>query len=281
FSSPVRRTSLGNLLGDELRQFNALRRCRSPNLSRGARVQSLTPQLTAKREHGTSPATATATATDTDPAEAAAATTMAPGEPGGGEQKPTNLLIPTVTCFAPPDLSPRVVDGIEDNAPTFHFNVEHSGPMAGAPGGTPGSRVTSATLLLETEELTKELHHMMLLLQLQMTAHHHSPALSSHPHAVQTPHNPASGDHSVENISCLVHPSPHLVPGTHSEGLCQSQSPIFHTHPMDLAEARAWATPRLVPRVHGPQGTAVPVGHQPSLPVRDPSPGIPSWAGRL
>uniref|UniRef100_A0A673AFX7 Voltage-gated delayed rectifier potassium channel KCNH4 n=1 Tax=Sphaeramia orbicularis TaxID=375764 RepID=A0A673AFX7_9TELE len=53
FSSPVRRTSLGNLLGDELRQFNAL-------------------------EHKS-----------------------------GAEQKPTKLLIPTVTCFGPPDLSPR------------------------------------------------------------------------------------------------------------------------------------------------------------------------------
>ncbi|CAL8281858.1 unnamed protein product [Merluccius merluccius] len=280
FSSPVRRTSLGNLLGDELRQFNALRRCRSPNLSRGARAQSLTPQLMAKREHAVPAAT---------PAAGSSATKVAQGEPGG-EQKPTNLLIPTVTCFAPPDLSPRVVDGIEDNARSFHFNVEHSGPKAGAPGGTPGSREANATLLLETEEvkhsisqlnlkmgtlnqevsqLSKDLHHMMLLLQLQMTAHHHSPALSSHPHAVQTPPNPASGlpsslsyaplssihlhceAGSVENISRLVHPPPHIVQQgfngatrTLSEGLHQPQSPspgaanIFHTHPLDSVEAR-------------------------------------------
>ncbi|KAG7267869.1 hypothetical protein CRUP_003449 [Coryphaenoides rupestris] len=152
--------------------------------------------------------------------------------------------------------------------------------MAGAPGGTPGSRVTSATLLLETEEmgtlnqevsqLTKELHHMMLLLQLQMTAHHHSPALSSHPHAVQTPHNPASGDHSMENISCLVHPSPHLVPGTHSEGLCQSQSPIFHTHPMDLAEARP-GHPQASPPGPWTQGTPSLLGISPVFQCETPA----------
>lgn len=92
FSSPVRRTSLGNLLGDELRQFNALRRCRSPNLSRGFLGQSSSPQPPPKREHSTPTATL--------------ASTSAQGE-SGAEQKPTKLLIPTVTCFGPPDLSPR------------------------------------------------------------------------------------------------------------------------------------------------------------------------------
>uniref|UniRef100_A0A674NVA7 Voltage-gated delayed rectifier potassium channel KCNH4 n=1 Tax=Takifugu rubripes TaxID=31033 RepID=A0A674NVA7_TAKRU len=101
-SSPVRRTSLGNLLGDELRQFNALRRCRSPNLSRGFHSQLSSPQG------------------------------------ADAEQKPTKLLIPTVTCFAPPDLSPRVVDGIEDNGHTFHFNGEGSGPKASTGGSTRG-----------------------------------------------------------------------------------------------------------------------------------------------
>ncbi|KAK0154188.1 Potassium voltage-gated channel subfamily H member 4 [Merluccius polli] len=328
FSSPVRRTSLGNLLGDELRQFNALRRCRSPNLSRGVRAQSLTPQLTAKREHAVPAAT---------PAAGSSATKVAQGEPGG-EQKPTNLLIPTVTCFAPPDLSPRIVDGIEDNARSFHFNVEHSGPKAGAPGGTPGSREANATLLLETEEvkhsisqlnlkvnimgvvtmhgsgrglhmgtlnqevsqLSKDLHHMMLLLQLQMTAHHHSPALSSHPHAVQTPPNPASGlpsslsygplsgihlhceAGSVENISRLVHPPPHIVQrgfngatGTLSEGLHQPQSPspgaanIFHTHPLDSVEARPSHRQAVAP------GPPAPWTH----PSMDPSHGDSSLLG--
>ncbi|XP_068585388.1 potassium voltage-gated channel subfamily H member 4-like isoform X2 [Cebidichthys violaceus] len=88
FSSPVRRTSLGNLLGDELRQFNALRRCRSPNLSRGIHGQSSSPQPPSRKEHG-SPRVTTAR-----------------GE-SGAEKKPSKLLIPTVTCFGPPDLSPR------------------------------------------------------------------------------------------------------------------------------------------------------------------------------
>lgn len=92
FSSPVRRTSLGNLLGDELRQFNALRRCRSPNLSRSLHGQNSSPQPSSKKDHSTPTAT---------PASASAQ------EESGAEQKPTKLLIPTVTCFGPPDLSPR------------------------------------------------------------------------------------------------------------------------------------------------------------------------------
>lgn len=89
-SSPVRRTSLGNLLGDELRQFNALRRCRSPNLSRGFHGQSSSPQPPPKKEHNTPVFTPAYTQGGAD-----------------SEQKATNLLIPTVTCFGPPDLSPR------------------------------------------------------------------------------------------------------------------------------------------------------------------------------
>lgn len=105
FSSPVRRTSLGNLLGDELRQFNALRRCRSPNLSRGFLGQSLSPQPPSRREHSTPTATP--------------ASTSAQGE-SGAEQKPTKLLIPTVTCFGPPDLSPRYC---ESDHPIFRTHT--------------------------------------------------------------------------------------------------------------------------------------------------------------
>lgn len=92
-SSPVRRTSLGNLLGDELRQFNALRHCRSPSLSRGVHGLAASPKPPAKREH-------------------AGHLTAAPASGSGQaesdvELKPRKLLIPTVTCFGPPDLSPR------------------------------------------------------------------------------------------------------------------------------------------------------------------------------
>uniref|UniRef100_A0A3Q3MUS8 Voltage-gated delayed rectifier potassium channel KCNH4 n=1 Tax=Mastacembelus armatus TaxID=205130 RepID=A0A3Q3MUS8_9TELE len=121
FNNPVRRTSLGNLLGDELRQFNALRRCRSPNLSRGIHGQNVSPQPPTKREHSLS----------------APASTSAQGE-SGAEQKPSKLLIPTVTCSGPPDLSPRVVDGIEDNGHMFHFNVENHGPKASTGASTQG-----------------------------------------------------------------------------------------------------------------------------------------------
>lgn len=88
FTSPVRRTSLGNLLGDELRQFNALRRCRSPNLSRGFLGQS--PQPPSKKEHSNSGSASNLSKGQSEP-----------------EQKPSKLLIPTLTCSAPPDLSPR------------------------------------------------------------------------------------------------------------------------------------------------------------------------------
>ncbi|XP_019721369.1 potassium voltage-gated channel subfamily H member 4 [Hippocampus comes] len=144
-SSPVRRTSLGNLLGDELRQFNALRRCRSPNLRRGflgpdAAAPS-SPQTPAKPQRASS--------------------VLRSGE----ERKPPKLLIPTVTCFGPPDLSPRVVDGIEDNGHVFHFNVEHAGPQAKrGSGGAQDSTRVNGHLFLETEEVRQsisQLHQKM------------------------------------------------------------------------------------------------------------------------
>uniref|UniRef100_A0A3B3UHV6 Voltage-gated delayed rectifier potassium channel KCNH4 n=1 Tax=Poecilia latipinna TaxID=48699 RepID=A0A3B3UHV6_9TELE len=187
FTSPVRRTSLGNLLGDELRQFNALRRCRSPNLSRGFLGQSLSPQPPSKKEHSTSLSTPTQ------------ASTSANGEPGD-EQKPAKLLIPTVTCFPPPDLSPRVVDGIEDNSHTFHFTVEHSKPSSRTGGITPGKTHRRppavavswrpdgvGVLNQEVSELTKSLHNMMHLLQAHVSVNHHhkTPCLST-PHSVHS-----------------------------------------------------------------------------------------------
>ncbi|KAI9526379.1 hypothetical protein NQZ68_039987 [Dissostichus eleginoides] len=189
FSSPVRRTSLGNLLGDELRQFNTLRRCRSPNLSRAVHGQSSSPQLPSKKEHNSSPKSSTASTS------AQVAT--------GAEQKPSKLLIPTVTCFGPPELSPRLVDGIEDNGHAFHFNVEHSGPRASTGGSTQDSTQANAALLLETEdvrhsisqlnqkmgtlnqevsEITRSLQHMMHLLQAHLSVHHYK---ASYPYGVQ------------------------------------------------------------------------------------------------
>ncbi|XP_010751094.2 potassium voltage-gated channel subfamily H member 4 isoform X3 [Larimichthys crocea] len=200
FSSPVRRTSLGNLLGDELRQFNTLRRCRSPNLSRSLHGQNPSPLPQSKKDHSIPTVTL--------------ASTSAQGE-SGAEQKPSKLLIPTVTCFGPPDLSPRVVDGIEDNGHTFHFNVEHSGPKASTGGSTQDSAQANATLLQETEEvrhsvsqlnhklgtlnqevseLTKGLHHMMHLLQAHVSVQH-KPSTPSYPYGVQMVSNPTGYSH--------------------------------------------------------------------------------------
>lgn len=82
--------NLGNLLGDELRQFNALRRCRSP--VRGNCV-SVSPKPQPRSEH---------TSKDAPP-------TM---QEGFAARKPNKLLIPTLSCFAPPDLSPRFVKDV-------------------------------------------------------------------------------------------------------------------------------------------------------------------------
>uniref|UniRef100_A0A3B4B2B1 Voltage-gated delayed rectifier potassium channel KCNH4 n=1 Tax=Periophthalmus magnuspinnatus TaxID=409849 RepID=A0A3B4B2B1_9GOBI len=160
FSSPVRRTSLGNLLGDELRQFTALRHCRSPNLSRSIPMPSLSPQPSSRREHraATSPCISTRAKSE-------------------AELKPSKLLIPTVTCFGPPDLSPRVVDGIEDNEHTFHFNVEHSEP-----------KTRMEILNQEVSELTKNLHHMMHLLEAHVSTLHFNPIHGTHHYNTPSPH---------------------------------------------------------------------------------------------
>uniref|UniRef100_A0A3B3YC73 Voltage-gated delayed rectifier potassium channel KCNH4 n=1 Tax=Poecilia mexicana TaxID=48701 RepID=A0A3B3YC73_9TELE len=141
FTSPVRRTSLGNLLGDELRQFNALRRCRSPNLSRGFLGQSLSPQPPSKKEHSTSLSTPTQ------------ASTSASGEPGD-EQKPAKLLIPTVTCFPPPDLSPS--QDFCDVIVFFFLCVLSSSHNSSE------STQTNATLLQETEEVKESIAQLNL-----------------------------------------------------------------------------------------------------------------------
>ncbi|KAM9336688.1 LOW QUALITY PROTEIN: voltage-gated delayed rectifier potassium channel KCNH4-like [Symphorus nematophorus] len=235
FSSPVRRTSLGNLLGDELRQFNALRRCRSPNLSRGLHGQCSSPQPPSKKEHNSPTATSTASTSAQGDSEA--------------EQKPAKLLIPTVTCFGPPDLSPRVVDGIEDNGHTFHFNVEHSGPKASTGGSTQDSTQAISTLLLETEEvrqsisqlnhkmgtlnqevseLTKGLHHMMHLLQAHVSVHHYNASISSYPYGVQLVSSPPTGPNPGVsfNLASMYHL--HNDPASHEGYAPQNVTPAGH-----------------------------------------------------
>ncbi|XP_070707590.1 voltage-gated delayed rectifier potassium channel KCNH4 [Pempheris klunzingeri] len=263
FSSPVRRTSLGNLLGDELRQFNALRRCRSPNLSRGIHGQSSSPQPPSKKEHSTPTATP--------------ASTSAQGE-SGAEQKPSKLLIPTVTCFGPPDLSPRVVDGIEDNGHTFHFNVEHSGPKASTGGSTQDSTQANAALLLETEEvrqsvsqlnhkmgtlnqevseLTKGLHHMMHLLQVHLSVQHHNP---SYPYGVQMVSSPPTAPDTGMSLNLASSYHFHNDPTSHEGHSHQSVPPAAHWSYGAAVETQTESHQR-------PQSSSPPANTCPSLSV--------------
>ncbi|KAM9424719.1 voltage-gated delayed rectifier potassium channel KCNH4 [Pholidichthys leucotaenia] len=233
FTSPVRRTSLGNLLGDELRQFNALRRCRLPNMNRSFLEQSsASPQPPSKKEHNTAAQMSTTASTSAQ-------------EESGAEQKPSKLLIPTVTCCAPQDLSPRIVDGIEDNRHTFHFNVEHSGPNASAcsSSSTQDSTQVNTTLLMETEEvresisqlnlkmaalnqevseLTKGLHHMIHLLQAHVSMHHYNASFSSYPYGVQmVPTSTTASNTAMSfNPASVLHL--HNDPGSHHRHHCFS-----------------------------------------------------------
>ncbi|KAL4617704.1 potassium voltage-gated channel subfamily H member 4-like [Arapaima gigas] len=215
-SSPVRRTSLGSLLGDELRQFNVLRRCRSP--VRGCRARSPSPSQRHKEGNQNH------------------ANQRAPPTPNCSEaasgRKPYKLLIPSLNCFGPPDLSPRVVDGIEDNVQTFHFGVERSGTKAAGGARLDSSQAAdpsqlTATLLVGTEEvrqnicqlnkemsqlnqevsqLTKELHHMIHFLQAHVAVQHYTSTLSSYPYGVHVVSNPGSSSSSAHNVPPSLHP---------------------------------------------------------------------------
>nr|XP_033774325.1 potassium voltage-gated channel subfamily H member 4-like [Geotrypetes seraphini] len=169
-NSPVRRGSLSSLLGDDLRQFSALRRtCRSP--ARCSKGRSPSPQ--SRKEGKNSNADS------------------------GNGQKLSKLCIPVLNTFGPPDLSPRVVDGIEDDGSTlemqtFHFSVDpqnlkapiRESPVSGTQQATPAlaaeaeaikqniSRLNQEinNLNREVSQLSKELQYMMNLLQTHLTA---------------------------------------------------------------------------------------------------------------
>ncbi|XP_058415395.1 potassium voltage-gated channel subfamily H member 4 [Diceros bicornis minor] len=163
--SPARpRGSLVSLLGEELPPFSAL-------VSSSSLSPSLSPAL-AGRSHSPSP--------------------HGPHR-GSATWKPPQLLIPPLGTFGPPDLSPRIVDGIEDSgstaeAPTFRFSrrPEHPRPRSQAPlSGTRPSRELAteaeevkekvcrlnqeiSRLNQEVAQLSQELRHMMGLLQARL-----------------------------------------------------------------------------------------------------------------
>ncbi|KAK2916193.1 hypothetical protein Q8A67_000567 [Cirrhinus molitorella] len=167
---PSSQPNLSAMLGEEFRHLSMLRLCRSPIQS--SRVQSPSPQMPLHE--------------DLFPAAV-----PAPRIDKSSCHRPAKLLIPTLNCVSPLDLSPRVVDGIEDNEHAFHFNVEHSEPSPNTEVKDPFQ--VGANLLLETEEvrqslrqlntemnhlnqevslLTKELHEMMQFLHMHVTPSH-------------------------------------------------------------------------------------------------------------
>uniref|UniRef100_A0A8D0CYW5 Voltage-gated delayed rectifier potassium channel KCNH4 n=1 Tax=Sander lucioperca TaxID=283035 RepID=A0A8D0CYW5_SANLU len=211
--SPVRQPCLSSLLGEEFHHINALHIGRSP--VQDGRGQSPSPQPIANQTLSPSPLPSLTS----DP---------------GLNHRPANLLMPSLPCVSPLNLSPRVVDGIEDNGHAFQFNVE--------PSETKTDRFqVSANLLLETEEvrqnisklnkevcnlnqevsnLAKELHDIMHFLQAHV-------AIVTQPHA---PLNIATGLHPHhESIS---HPTRNVwgCSGMPSQGrsptLLHSSSPV-------------------------------------------------------
>ncbi|XP_069607902.1 voltage-gated delayed rectifier potassium channel KCNH4 [Ranitomeya imitator] len=214
-NSPVRRGSLSSLLGDELRQFHAFRRnCRSP--ARNSRGRSPSPQCRKEEKE-----------METE---------------NVGSKKPANLLIPSLNTYGPPDLSPRVVDGIEDSGDvsekqTFQFNMDNSrsrSPIRQSP--VAGIHLVNPILAAEAEEikqnicrlnqeinnlnqevsqLSKELQHMMRLLQALLAAQQYNPPMAC-PYTVQVVSTP-----SASHISCNEQQPRSSFPIPHSLHLVQ------------------------------------------------------------
>ncbi|XP_060758409.1 potassium voltage-gated channel subfamily H member 4a [Neoarius graeffei] len=125
-------SALSAMLGEELRHFGMLRLCRSP--TQGYRGQSPSPHPPASEE------------------------LCPPVIDTGPVSRPAKLFIPSLTCVSPLDLSPRVVDGIEDNEPAFHFNVEPNEVTSNRRAKDPFQ--VNANLLLETEEVRQSISQL-------------------------------------------------------------------------------------------------------------------------
>lgn len=84
--SPVRQPCLSTMLGDELRHISALRNCGSP--LQGGRSHSPFHQSFTNQELSPSPVPSL-------------------GSDQSLNQRPANLLMPSLSCVSPPSLSPR------------------------------------------------------------------------------------------------------------------------------------------------------------------------------
>ncbi|KAF1379765.1 hypothetical protein PFLUV_G00179430 [Perca fluviatilis] len=200
--SAVRQPCLSSLLGKEFHHINALHIGRLP--VQDGRGQSPSPQPIANQELSPSPLPSLTS----DP---------------GLNHRPANLLMPSLPCVSPLNLSPRVVDGIEDNGQAFQFNVE---PRETKTNVTDRFQV-SANLLLETEEvrqnisklnkevsnlnqevsnLAKELHDIMHFLQSHVAMLHALPD-SSYSCGIQMVPSPSvTQPHVPLNIASSLHP---------------------------------------------------------------------------
>ncbi|XP_026101225.1 potassium voltage-gated channel subfamily H member 4 [Carassius auratus] len=233
-SNPVRCTSLGNLLGEELLQLNTLRQCRSPVRGWSSNPSPKHQNKLQKQTHPPSSTPKSIHRTQTDS--------------GGTGRKPAKLLIPTLNCFGPPDLSPRVVDGIEDNGHVFRFNVEDTTAKTSTVTSLgsktlDGYNQVKESLLQETKEvketieqlnnkmgnlkqevsiLTKDLHHIMHLLQTQIAVRHYTAPLSSCPYGVNMMSSSSISMSPAYILGSSIHMQhkDHVVP----EGLLASTS---------------------------------------------------------
>ncbi|XP_045230779.2 voltage-gated delayed rectifier potassium channel KCNH4 isoform X5 [Macaca fascicularis] len=225
--SPARpRGSLVSLLGEELPPFSAL--VSSPSLS-----PSLSPAL-AGQGHSASPHS---------PPRCSAA------------WKPPQLLIPPLGTFGPPDLSPRIVDGIEDSgstaeAPSFRFSRRPEPPRPRSqvpPTGTRPSPESASEaeevkekvcrlnqeisrLNQEVSQLSRELRHIMALLQARLGPPGH-PAGSA-----WTPDPPCPQLRPPGLSPCASRPSPSLQDTTLAEVHCPASVGTMETGtaPLDL-----------------------------------------------
>uniref|UniRef100_A0A3B4ZLA3 Voltage-gated delayed rectifier potassium channel KCNH4 n=1 Tax=Stegastes partitus TaxID=144197 RepID=A0A3B4ZLA3_9TELE len=227
-SSPVHQPRLSTLLGEELRHISALHMCRSP--VQGGRGRSPSPQPFIGDELSPSPLPT--------------------------DHRPAKLLMPSLPCVSPLNLSPRVVDGIEDNSDTFQFNVEQSETKTNA---TDRLQVNT-NLLLETEEvrqnisklnkevnnlnqevsnLAKELHDIIHFLQPHMAMLHYSSPVSSYSYGLPMAPNPSV----TTSSSWQPHVPLNISPGLHlhhdaishparSAWGCRSSSLLHSTSPM-------------------------------------------------
>ncbi|XP_060704892.1 potassium voltage-gated channel subfamily H member 4 [Hemiscyllium ocellatum] len=215
-NSPIRRGSLGSLLGDDLKHYSTIRLgSRSPaKCRRGGSPQYKKEETASSNGNGTA-------------------------------RKPSKLLLPSLNCCGPPDLSPRIVDGIEDDGktyetPTFHFNVDQNfqkltkiSPKKAASQVNPAAAAEAQEikrnicrlnqemndLNQEVSQLAKELHHMMHLLQRQLAAPQYTPTMNCSPYVVSmvsssTPSANSTGVEWQPRCSYALQPSAlHAQPG--------------------------------------------------------------------